>query len=226
MFAYNFSFDSEQSDDAGKRWGPSNDISIHGHYPYATLFEGNIVQRAGVGDYWGPGGPRMTLFRNRIAAAEKDYDLAHYRQLGIPPLRMTIYLKDHSHGINVIGNTLTDDAGLTVDDTCRDALVEGNLIAGKMVWNQAKPVALPPSLFLKDRPWFWGERPWPCIGEDVDAQRFAPLPAQDWYGRIQKAGHAVPFAARKADDATAESPLPFERENSELATNTGEFNAF
>jgi hypothetical protein len=202
VFAYNYSFDTAASDNAGKQWSHSNDISIHGHYPYATLFEGNVVQRAGVGDFWGPAGPRVTLFRNRIAAPEKAHDLEHFAKLGIPRFRMLLYLKDHSHGINVVGNTLTEDASLMVDDTCRDALVEGNLVDGKVKWNQVQPVSLPASLFLKAKPSFWGNKPWPCIGADVDTRALTPLPAQDWHARIKQAGHPIPFAAPTAGGRT------------------------
>ncbi len=42
------------------------DVSIHGHYPYMNLFEGNTVQKIEVSDYWGPSGPGNTFFRNII----------------------------------------------------------------------------------------------------------------------------------------------------------------
>ena len=198
VFAYNYSFDTAGSNDSSKDWFHSNDISIHGHYPYATLYEGNVVQRIGVGDFWGPAGPRVTLFRNRIAAPEKAHDLEHYSKLGIRRMQMAIYVKDHTHGTNVIGNTLTDDASLVVEDTCRNTLVEGNLVKGKVQWNQTKPVGLPASLFLKAKPSYWGNKPWPCIGADVDAGVLNSLPAQDWHARIKQIGHAVPFSSAGA----------------------------
>lgn len=43
----------------------SGDISLHGHYAYANLFESNIVQNIIIDHYWGPSGPYNTLFRNR-----------------------------------------------------------------------------------------------------------------------------------------------------------------
>ena len=63
VYAYNYSFDAIGSDEGepgrdGKEWFHSDDMSVHGHYAYATLFEGNVAQYAGVGDYWGPAGPR------------------------------------------------------------------------------------------------------------------------------------------------------------------------
>ena len=41
------------------------DISLHGHYPFANLFEGNIVMNIQIDHEWGPSGPYNTFFRNR-----------------------------------------------------------------------------------------------------------------------------------------------------------------
>jgi len=43
----------------------SGDISAHGHYAYANLFEENIVQNIIIDHYWGPSGPYNTFARNR-----------------------------------------------------------------------------------------------------------------------------------------------------------------
>jgi hypothetical protein len=62
VFGYNYSLDpfrSETPADAG------GDISVHGHFPYANLFEGNIIQNYMIDHYWGPAGPYNTFFRNR-----------------------------------------------------------------------------------------------------------------------------------------------------------------
>ncbi len=42
------------------------DISVHGHYPFMNLFEGNIVQKIEISDYWGPCGPGNTFLRNTV----------------------------------------------------------------------------------------------------------------------------------------------------------------
>ncbi len=196
VYAYNYSFDSAGCGSGGKSYWHSTDISIHGHYPYATLFEGNIVQQACVADYWGPAGPRMTLFRNRVAAPEKETDRARQRRLGITRVRMGISVDDYSHMTNVIGNTLTEGAELEVEKSCRDCLVEGNLIGGKVVWNSVRPGRLPASLYLSQKPHFWGNKPWPGIGTDVDGlnrSRMITLPAQDWFRLIKNEGRTVPF---------------------------------
>lgn len=62
VFAYNYSRDVYRSE-----W-PNNyggDISLHGHFAYANLFESNIVQNIIIDHYWGPSGPFNTFFRNR-----------------------------------------------------------------------------------------------------------------------------------------------------------------
>ncbi len=62
VFSYNYSKNVRRSE-----W-PNNyggDISLHGHYSYANLFEGNIVQNIMIDHYWGPSGPLNTFFRNR-----------------------------------------------------------------------------------------------------------------------------------------------------------------
>jgi len=62
VFAYNYSTDpyrSEYPHDAG------GDMVLHGHYPFANLFEGNIGESIIVDDTWGAAGPYNTFFRNR-----------------------------------------------------------------------------------------------------------------------------------------------------------------
>jgi hypothetical protein len=62
VFAYNYSRDPVRSEAISNL---SGDISLHGHYPFANLFEGNIVQNIIIDHYWGPSGPMNTFFRNR-----------------------------------------------------------------------------------------------------------------------------------------------------------------
>jgi hypothetical protein len=62
VFGYNFSTDVYRSEYPHSYGG---DISLHGHYAYANLFEGNIVENIILDHYWGPSGPLNTFFRNR-----------------------------------------------------------------------------------------------------------------------------------------------------------------
>jgi hypothetical protein len=62
VFSYNYSREVNRSE-PGSNYG--GDISLHGHYAYANLFEGNIVQNIQIDHEWGPSGPHNTFFRNR-----------------------------------------------------------------------------------------------------------------------------------------------------------------
>ncbi len=62
VFGYNYSIEPYRTEPIHDF---SGDISLHGHYAYCNLFEGNIVQNIIVDHYWGPSGPFNTLFRNR-----------------------------------------------------------------------------------------------------------------------------------------------------------------
>jgi hypothetical protein len=62
IFAYNYSVDPYRSELIHDF---SGDISLHGHYAFSNLFEGNIVQNIITDHFWGPSGPWNTFFRNR-----------------------------------------------------------------------------------------------------------------------------------------------------------------
>lgn len=63
VFGYNYSLQPNRSEPEGADL--SGDISLHGHYAFANLFEGNIVQNIIIDHFWGPSGPNNTFFRNR-----------------------------------------------------------------------------------------------------------------------------------------------------------------
>lgn len=63
VFAYNYSIEPNRSEpipDYGA------DLCLHGHYPFANLFEGNIAQNLMIDIVWGPSGPFNTFFRNKV----------------------------------------------------------------------------------------------------------------------------------------------------------------
>lgn len=62
VFAYNYSSEPNRTEPFSTL---SGDISLHGHYAFANLFEGNVVQNIILDHYWGPSGPYNTFFRNR-----------------------------------------------------------------------------------------------------------------------------------------------------------------
>lgn len=65
VIAYNYSYDTYWKE----TWLPSSsagDIVLHGNYPYANLFEGNIIQNLVIDNSHGINGSYNTFFRNRI----------------------------------------------------------------------------------------------------------------------------------------------------------------
>jgi hypothetical protein len=166
VFGYNYSFDPFQNDGT---WTP-NDISVHGHYPFMNLFEGNILQKAGSSDWWGPAGPGMTFFRNRIEAEN-------------------LALMDYSHNQNVVGNEFTGETnGITLQPEIQGTLVHGNNIRGQVSWDQSiLDHVLPDSYYLTEKPGFYKGLSWPSLGGD-QVIGAGTLPAVTRY----EAGEPVP----------------------------------
>jgi hypothetical protein len=62
VFGYNYSREPIRAEFPAE---VSSDICIHGNYPYANLFEGNICQHIWIDASHGANGPLNTFFRNR-----------------------------------------------------------------------------------------------------------------------------------------------------------------
>ena len=156
VFGYNYSIHPVQGEgesglNAG--WVPP-DISLHGHYAQMNLFEGNVIQEIGVGDHWGPMGPGNTFLRNVIQGEG-------------------IYLMDHSHGQNFIGNRST---AWSDDGTSENTVRHGELINGTVHWDTAiSDQIIPASLYLSTKPSFYRELEWPSVGYDKPEGK---IPAQ------------------------------------------------
>lgn len=83
VIAYNYSRDGKSDSHPGF----ASDISLHGNYPYANLFEGNIVEHIWLDNsHNGANGPLNTIFRNRAGVA--GYNMSDAS----------------AHGQNVVGN--------------------------------------------------------------------------------------------------------------------------
>ncbi|MGJ8641195.1 MAG: hypothetical protein ACSHYA_17530 [Opitutaceae bacterium] len=135
VFAYNYSFDRRREE--GKRL--LCDISIHGHYPYQNLFEGNKVGYIELADYWGPSGPFNTFFRNSVSEM--------------------IEISDHSHETVVWNNTMLRGK-VETDGTSTDLYIHNN-------GRSPKDGETPASLFYTGKPAFWGTESWPVGEGDV-----------------------------------------------------------
>lgn len=144
VFTYNYSREPFASDVF-----PSNlagDIVMHGNYPYASLFEGNIVQNIVVDSSHRINGPFNTLFRNRAQL----YGILFNALAG--------------DSTNVVGNEVT--AAFIGQDTLTG---NGNLEYGTNIRGTIKPVGtstLPESsYYYSSTPAFWNvASSWPPIG--------------------------------------------------------------
>ncbi len=147
IFAYNYSLDPYRSEDPHDAGG---DMVLHGHYPFANLFEGNIGETMIVDDTWGASGPYNTFFRNRM-------DL-----YGIIIFDQTV----NTIKQNIVGNEVTN-----IDS------IKGNYYLQPAVHftydNNIKNTIQPPgtgnltdsSYYLKAKPYFWNvNSPWPSVG--------------------------------------------------------------
>ena len=158
VYGYNYSINPVQGEgevNLNNGWIPP-DISIHGHYPFMNLFEGNEVEEIGIGDYWGPAGPGNTYFRNKVNGEGIQY-------------------YDASHRQNLVGNvtTVIRDNDLQSEEK----LEHGNQVNGVVSWDpEITPTELPPSLYLDSLPDFFGDHPWPPFGPEIVTG--AQLPAQ------------------------------------------------
>jgi len=144
VFGYNYSREPQSE----ATWVPV-DISVHGHYPFANLFEGNIVQGVGITDFWGPAGPDNLFFRNRFELAG-------------------VTLADASNRQNVVGNEIA--RGRIASDATVDPatlIVHGNRVNEAIVWDPAiADRDLPDSYYLDAKPAFFGTMAWPSTGAD------------------------------------------------------------
>lgn len=159
VFGYNYSTDPNRSE------FPSNygaDICLHGHFPFANLFEGNINQNTAIDQAFGPSGPGNTFFRNR----------------------MELY-----GFIMTSGSVQSNLQSVIGNDIPSTTLFQGNYLingAGHFeMANRVKNVITPvgsnilsdSSLYLNSSPVYWASSlQWPSIGIPV-SQAFNVLPA-------------------------------------------------
>lgn len=142
VFSYNYSFERRR-DPEGDRL--LCDISLHGHYPYQNLFEGNVVGFIELADYWGPTGPHTAFLRNQV--------------------QTRISLKDYSHGAIFLGNKIIE-AGFETDGTSTDLILSGNQLGqGDPLPSVIEVKQIPASAYRQGPPKNWGDLPWPVLSE-------------------------------------------------------------
>jgi hypothetical protein len=148
VFSYNYSREVHRSEPISYYGG---DISLHGHYAFANLFEGNIVQNINVDHEWGPSGPYNTLFRNRAEL------------FGIIFSTGNITTSDSQH---IVGNEVTN-TGLGMGQYIITGV--GHIEHGNNIKGTIKPPGTgtlnDTSYYLEQEPPFWEiTDAWPSIG--------------------------------------------------------------
>jgi hypothetical protein len=148
VFSYNYSREVHRSEWPNSYGG---DISLHGHFAFANLFEGNIVQNIIIDHYWGPSGPFNTFFRNRA----EGYGIIF--TAGNPTT------SDSQH---IVGNDV-DYNGLFLgpyDITGTGHIEHGNNIDGTITPSGTGTLT-DTSYYLEEEPIFWSiSDPWPSLG--------------------------------------------------------------
>jgi len=126
-------------------WTPC-DISVHGHYPFRNLFEGNVVQEIDITDYWGPAGPANVLLRNVVQ-------------------REGIEVMDASNGQVILGNEVQNGGPLTVASGITGTVMASNiLLPGTPTAGSGACVTdVPQSLYLASPPSFYANCSWPML---------------------------------------------------------------
>ena len=141
VFGYNFSTIRKCETTA---WTPC-DISLHGHFPFRNLFEGNMVEEIDITDYWGPAGPGNVLLRNIVS------------QEGIEIL-------DASHDQVVIGNLILANGPLTVEKGITGTTLSGNVRVSQATNSVETTLPEgPSSLYLAGEPSFFTGCSWPML---------------------------------------------------------------
>lgn len=195
VFGYNHSKDVVQTEGSvpNEGWLPP-DISVHGHWSNNNLFEANTVEQIGIADYWGPTGPHMLYFRNRVVNDE-------FRSDGQTE-EAAITLDDHSNYQYILGNRI-ENGSLETDGTpdMTTNVIHGHQESGEVSWNEAiADHELLASYYWGCKPNFLDEAPWPLIGPDVAES--GTLPAGE---RLDSGSFFAPSYDRACEDG---SPNP------------------
>lgn len=148
VLAFNYSLDVYRSETPHNA---SGDLSLHGHYSFANLFEGNIVQNIAIDHYWGPSGPYNTFFRNR----------AEY--YGIVMTNGDTTTSDQQ---SFVGNEVSMNPGFLGQYiiTGSNHFEYGNNIKGVNIPSNTSNLSTT-SLYYSGIPPYWNYNiPWPAIG--------------------------------------------------------------
>jgi hypothetical protein len=205
VFGYNYAEKNYSDDDGG--WAKTY-ISLHGHYAYMNLFEGNIVGWIGIGDYWGPIGPGNTLFRNQMLGTGRFDDFGDRHGISIARI----------HGPqNIIANRLTGGTIYTSESPAHPdvdyshewakVVYHGNDEKGSMTWDPSfSDHTLPASFYLSAKPVFLDGFDWPPLGGDLPSSRNS-VPARQRFQEGDDIPHSsTPDPGPNSEDNPEEVP--------------------
>ncbi|MDZ7778307.1 MAG: T9SS type A sorting domain-containing protein [Bacteroidales bacterium] len=191
VFADNYSIDPHRSETISDY---SGDISLHGHYAYANLFEGNIAQNIFIDHYRGPSGPYNTFFRNRaelygfvITTSDNATD-----QQNIAGLEVTN--TNFLYGMYTLNGS--------------DHFEYGNYVTGDIV--PVETDSLPDtSYYLSGLPSFWTQGlPWPSIGVPLEAGTY-DIPAKQRHLGLNTMAGTRHYSALAIAPSPARSQITF-----------------
>jgi hypothetical protein len=194
-------------------------LGTHGAHCWMILFEGNVAPEIAGDFYWGSAS-HLTLFRNRVdmdqrmadgrpmptAVIALRWDQRNYFVTAIGNVlgqeKMQGVLEGGADAgldrkqIWRLGYHAPSSGGAPGDPRVAQTLLRhGNFdaVSGQTRWDPAVQARkLPPSLYLKAKPAFFGRLAWPAVGPDLNPMA-GPIPAQE---RFLK----VPAEEREAQD--------------------------
>ncbi len=164
VFGYNYSIEPRRTEPPSEI---SSDICIHGNYPFANLFEGNICQHIWLDYSHGANGPLNTFLRNRALRyginitnplSKRQNFLGNETFTG----RWAIFLGD---GYNLRGEGHYEQA---------------NLSEAKGLQPPGSDLSTRSLYFAGEKPTFWSAGlPFPTIGPPYKEGREPTIPAKD-----------------------------------------------
>jgi len=163
VFAYNYSKSSFWTGVSPLPPNSSGDMVLHGNYPYANLFEGNIGQNIVIDNSHGKNGMYNTFFRNRAEL-----------------FGLVMSSNQPSDSQNYMGNEITNSATLMGNYLLAGAgqFEYGNNQLGTII--PAGTDSLPEySLFLDEMPTYYtSNSSWPPIGTPNGLDMFSTEPKE------------------------------------------------
>ena len=201
----------------------SHDLFFHGTHPNTNLIEGNDVYRITMDNWWGRQGPKNYVFRNRARGEIRTEFQSRWNDA--PVFAERNYFVGNSANWFLQYPYCTYPQGcFDFDGHTQNMWVEKNLFRIGFIESTPEPTSvfidnvhadqapdnwnpIPASFYLTEPPEFWGDKPWPAIGSDVDdySGTLVKLPAQDRYEQVgnQECSNGVLDNGEVCDDENA-----------------------